>query len=189
MPQPRWILPECLSPQWFLLKRHLEPLVRNWDWVRSSNHIHRVPRKTIYVGIAPVWLGLLCRSGLAVRTAGEHQQGNQRSSQLRWFIFVQIAYWQMRSNVLKWVGRSRLWRPKFPLYHATQILSSVILHKFWMLKIPFFVSIDYCNLPKGVVIYNCSKGEGKTSRRGVYLKKIPQIRKKVLTRLRICVRI
>ena len=40
-----------------------------------------------------------------------------------------------------------------------------------MLKIPFFVSIDYCNLPKGVVIYNCSKGEGKTSRRGVYLEK------------------
>lgn len=28
---------------------------------------------------------------------------------------------------------------------------------------PVFVSIDYCNLPKGVVIYNCSKGEGKTS--------------------------
>lgn len=77
----------------------------------------------------------------------------------------------MRLNVLKWVGRSRLWRPKFPLYHVVQILSSVILHKFWMLKIPFFVSIDYCNLPKGVVIYNCSKGEGKTSRRGVYLKK------------------
>ena len=40
---------------------------------------------------APV-LGLLCRSGLAVRTAGEHQQGNQRSSQLRWFIFVYFAY-------------------------------------------------------------------------------------------------
>lgn len=70
----------------------LKPLVRNWDWVRSSNHIHRVPRKTIYVGIAPDCLGLLCRSGLAVRTAGEYQQGNQRSSQLRWFIFVQIAY-------------------------------------------------------------------------------------------------
>lgn len=86
----------------------------------------------------------------------------------------------MRSNVLKWVGRSRLWRPKFPLYHAAQILSSVILHKFWMLKIPFFVIIDYCNLPKGVVIYNCSKGEGKSLRRGVYLKKIPQIRKKSL---------
>ena len=30
----------------------------------------------------------LCRSGLAVRTAGKYQQGNQRSSQLRWFIFV-----------------------------------------------------------------------------------------------------
>ena len=47
-----------------------------------------------------------------------------------------------------------------------------------MLKIPFFVSIDYCNLPKGVVIYNCSKGEGKTSRRGVYLKKFHKSEKK-----------
>lgn len=78
----------------------------------------------------PFCWGLLCRSGLAVRTAGKYQQGNQRSSQLRWFIFVQIAYWQMRSNVLKWVGRLRSWRPKFPLYHAAQILSSVFLHKF-----------------------------------------------------------
>ena len=32
-----------------------------------------------------------------------------------------------------------------------------------MLKIPFFVSMDYCKLRKGMVIYNCSKGEGKTS--------------------------
>lgn len=40
----------------------------------------------------PFCFGLLCRSGLAVRTAGKYQQGNQRSSQLRWFIFVQIAY-------------------------------------------------------------------------------------------------
>lgn len=40
-----------------------------------------------------------------------------------------------------------------------------------MLKILFFVIIDYCNLPKGVVIYNCSKGEGESLRRGVYLEK------------------
>lgn len=84
----------------------------------------------------------------------------------------------MRLNVLKWVGRSRLWRPKFPLYHVAQILSSVILHKFWMLKIPFFVIIDYCNLPKGVVIYNCSKGEGKTSGGACTLKKFHKSEKK-----------
>lgn len=32
---------------------NLEPLVRNWDWARSSNHIHRVPRKTVYYGRSP----------------------------------------------------------------------------------------------------------------------------------------
>ena len=49
-----------------------------------------------------------------------------------------------------------------------------------MLKIPFFVSIDYCNLPKGVVIYNCSKGEGKTSGGACTLKKFHKSEKKSL---------
>lgn len=44
------------------------------------------------VGITPALSVKLCRSGLAARTASEHQQGNQRSSQLRWFIFVHFDY-------------------------------------------------------------------------------------------------
>lgn len=52
----------------------------------------------------PFCFGLLCRSGLAVRTAGKYQQGNQRSSQLRWFIFVQIY---LLTNPLKCAKMSR----------------------------------------------------------------------------------
>ena len=108
----------------------LNPLVRNWDWVQSSNHIHRVPRKTVYYGRSPSVVVCCVEVGWLSGRLVSINKGNQRSSQLRWFIFVQIAYWQMRSNVLKWVGRLRSWRPKFLLYHAAQILSSVFLHKF-----------------------------------------------------------
>lgn len=70
----------------------LKPLVRNWDWVRSSNHIHRVPRKTIYYGHCPSVEVCCVEVGWLSGRLASINKWNQRSSQLRWFIFVQIAY-------------------------------------------------------------------------------------------------
>ena len=71
---------------------HLEPLVRNWDWARSSNHIHRVPRKTVYYGRSPSVVVCCVEVGWLSGRLANINKWNQRSSQLRWFIFVQIAY-------------------------------------------------------------------------------------------------
>ena len=70
----------------------LKPLVRNWDWVRSSNHIHRVPRKTDYYGRSPSVVVCCVEVGWLSGRLASINKWNQRSSQLRWFIFVQIAY-------------------------------------------------------------------------------------------------